>query len=67
MSKRKQSVQWTMPEWASDLLMETLQMDSQSSAFDRDLRNEICQALETVETGYVQPGATSQGTACTPY
>jgi hypothetical protein len=57
-------VQWTMPQWASDLLMETLQMDSESSSFDADLRREISEALETVST--VQAAQDSRESQCTP-
>lgn len=36
------------PADAWDLLRETLKVDSQSSAFDKDLRGQICEALESL-------------------
>ncbi len=36
------------PAEAWDLLRETLEVDSRSSAFDKDLRGQICEALESL-------------------
>ncbi len=38
-----------MPEDAFDTIIETLQCDAQSSAFDSDLREEIQKALDSIE------------------
>jgi hypothetical protein len=57
-------VQWNMPKWASDILMETLEMDSESSSFDPDLRREISEALSTVST--MQAVQNSGEAQCTP-
>lgn len=39
---------WTLPEWASELLYETLMLDAESPAFDKKLREELRLALETI-------------------
>lgn len=39
----------TVPEETWDFLHETLQMDSESSSFDRDLRDQIKEALASIE------------------
>ena len=39
---------WTMPSWASDTLMETLQIDLESSAIDMEIRNDLRKALDSV-------------------
>lgn len=39
---------WVMPKDAADTLLETLQMDARSSAFDESLRKEIELALAKV-------------------
>lgn len=39
----------TAPAWAWDIIDETLDMDSQSNAFDRNLRQEIAAALKAME------------------
>jgi hypothetical protein len=41
-------VQWTLPSWAAELLFETIQLDSQSMAFDPALRKRLAAALDTV-------------------
>jgi hypothetical protein len=38
-----------MPAWAWDILLETLELDRESSAFDRELRLDIGRALDTIE------------------
>lgn len=40
---------WKMSEADSDLLMETLEADTRSKAFDRELRVKIAEALNKVE------------------
>lgn len=56
MSKNHTRVQWTLPTWAADLIFETLQLDSESKALNRELRKELVAALETVtETDLSQP------------
>ena len=42
-------VVWVMTQAQSDLLQETLQMDSQSNAFDSSLQTEIRKALNRVK------------------
>jgi len=38
-----------MPDWAYEIIMETLYMDAESSSFDLELRDEIKKALDTIE------------------
>lgn len=48
-NKKEPMVTLRMPQSAWDTLEETLQMDAQSSAFDPELREEIEEALGTIE------------------
>jgi hypothetical protein len=41
-----------MPTWAWNILIETLEMDSVSGAFDRALRQDILRALDAIEEVY---------------
>jgi len=43
------TVTWNLPKWAADTIFETLELDSQSGAFDPELRQEIAEALEAIE------------------
>lgn len=38
------------PQWAWDIVDETLDMDSQSIAFDKSLRRDIAKAIDAIET-----------------
>ena len=46
--KIENEVMIRMPEWAWDLMSETLWRDSESGMFDCDLRENLKTALETV-------------------
>jgi hypothetical protein len=41
-------ITWTLPQWAADTITETLQMDAGSPAFDKDLQDEISDALDAI-------------------
>ncbi len=45
---RRDIVTWRLPESAAFTILETLQMDSLSSAFDKRLRGEIADALDSI-------------------
>ena len=49
---KKKNVVIRMPEWAWELMTETLWMDSESGMFDCDLREDLKTALETYEYLY---------------
>ena len=42
-------VEHAAPEWAWKLIFETLNKDAESSAFDKDLRQRISDAINAVE------------------
>jgi hypothetical protein len=44
-------VQWTLPSWAAELILETLKLDSESTAFDPRLRKQLAAALAAVVEG----------------
>jgi len=48
MTKDHTLIQWTLPRWAAELILETIKLDSKSSAFDPALRKELAGALETI-------------------
>jgi hypothetical protein len=45
----KKTVHWELPSSAADTIMETLEMDSRSSMFDMELRQEIGDAGRSVK------------------
>ncbi len=49
MNPDQSPVQWTLPRWAADLIRETIEMDSKSAAFDHELREQLAEALGTIE------------------
>ena len=53
-------VHWRMPRWVADLIFETIEMDSESSAFDPELREKLRRALIHIEEAG-QPGTTRNG------
>jgi hypothetical protein len=49
-----QPVRWTLPEWAAELILETLRTDVASPAFDPDLRHQLSAAIQSInQTGLV--------------
>ncbi len=46
--KGKGTVQWTLPRWAAELIFETIQLDSESAAFDSVVRQRLSAALSEV-------------------
>jgi hypothetical protein len=44
---------WVLPAWASDVIMETLAMDSDSSMIETELRTEIRKAMNHVHMNHV--------------
>ena len=53
MSKDPSTVQWTLPQWAADLIRETIEMDARSAAFDPELRRELSAALQGINEAAV--------------
>ena len=53
MSKDQSPVQWTLPRWVADLIRETIQMDSRSTAFDPELRQKLSEALAGIKEAAV--------------
>ncbi len=49
---------WTMPEWAAELILETLRIDSTSPAFDPELRKRITAALQSINRTGLLPTTT---------
>lgn len=49
MTKEENMVTWRLPDWAAIEIIETLEMDGRSSAFDPDLRDEINKARGAIE------------------
>lgn len=43
------TVVWRLPDWAAELIEETLTADAESPAFDLDVRRRIELALESIE------------------
>ena len=41
-----------MPDWAYNTIMETLQMDAESSSFAPEIRLEIRKALDAIHNGF---------------
>ena len=56
MSSEQQSVRWTMPGWAAELILQTLKLDSESAAFDPALRIRIAVALKSINRTGVSVG-----------
>jgi hypothetical protein len=48
-------VRWTLPEWAAELILKTLRIDSASPAFGPELRKQISAALQTINRTGVLP------------
>ncbi len=48
MSRGKPAVQWTLPKWAADLILETVNQDAKSTAFDQRLRKRLLAALHAI-------------------
>ena len=48
MNKGKPVVQWTLPKWAAELILETLNQDARSAAFDPKLRKQLAAALGAI-------------------
>jgi len=49
MKKKRWVVVWRMPLWAAKTIIETIELDTHSSAFTPELRREIQKAWDTVE------------------
>ena len=45
---------WVLPSWASDVIIETLFMDSESSMIEQDLRTKIRKAMNHIRINHVQ-------------
>ena len=41
-------VQWKLPRWAAETIVDTLEMDAQSIAFSLELRSKIQRALDVI-------------------
>lgn len=46
---KQKTITVSMPDWAYNTIIETLEVDAQSKAFDRELRNEIKKAIESID------------------
>jgi len=49
MSDDQALVHWVLPRWAADLIFETIEQDSQSAAFDLELRRQLRAALGEIK------------------
>ncbi len=54
---------WTMPEWAAELILDTLRIDSASPAFDPELRKRITAALQSINRTGLLPTASHTDSA----
>jgi len=48
--KKEEFEVWLLPTWASDIIMETLAMDAESSMIEHELREQIKKAYDRVGT-----------------
>jgi hypothetical protein len=61
MSDQKPTVRWILPRWAAELILETIELDSQSAAFDSELREQLSAALGEIKES--EPGKLKPSTA----
>lgn len=55
MKTHNQFVNWSMPEWAGDVIIKAIEGDLASNGFDRKIRDALREAAMTINRSFARP------------